>query len=103
MYGFLVNPQQYNNAYPTIHYQQPPSASNGYGWHGNGYGWQRDPSLWHKPSVNPEENEAVEEPVLTAQKLEKQESYVSIDTRLEVNVVVQCFRYNLLIGTVLKL
>lgn len=63
--------QQYYNAYPTVNYHQPPSASNGYGWHGNGYGWQLDPSAWHTPNLYPNLNEVVEEPPVEAQKVQK--------------------------------
>lgn len=75
MYGFGF--QQYNQAYPNIHYGQPPCASNGYGWHGNGYGWQVDPSKWKRPSLYPSQEEVVEEPVLTEQVVEKQNASVS--------------------------
>lgn len=76
MYGF--NYQQYYNAYPHLHYDQPPCATNGYGWHGNGYGWQKDPSTWKTPSIYPDLSEVVEEPEIEAQKVEKQEaSFVS--------------------------
>lgn len=69
----LIPPQQYFNAYPVIHYQQPPSANNGYGWHGNGYGWQLDPKAWHTPPMYPSLNDAVaEEPVIQAEKVSKQ-------------------------------
>lgn len=75
---YAVPYQQYYNAYPVIQYQQPPSAANGYGWHGNGYGWQLDPSSWHRPSLYPNLNEVVEEPPIAAQKVQKQEAtYVS--------------------------
>lgn len=67
--------QQYYNAYPTIHYQQPPSAANGYGWHGNGYGWQRDPSSWQTPSLYPSLNDVAEEPPIQAEKVEKVNAY----------------------------
>lgn len=76
MYGFGF--QQYNQAYPSINYQQPPCAANGYGWHGNGYGWQVDPSKWQTPSVYPKLDEVVEEPVLTQQKVKKVDAVVSI-------------------------
>ncbi|XP_017768941.1 PREDICTED: uncharacterized protein LOC108557065 [Nicrophorus vespilloides] len=75
--------EQYNNAYPNLKYEQPPSAVNGYGWHGNGYGWQVDPSQWKTASIYPtldegaaeeEEIEAIEEPVIEAKKVEKIES-----------------------------
>lgn len=69
--------QQYNQAYPLIHYQQPPCASNGYGWHGNGYGWQVDPSQWKTPDIYPKLEEAIEEPVLTQEKVGKQTAVVS--------------------------
>lgn len=66
--------QQYYNAYPQINYHQPPSAQNGYGWHGNGYGWQLDPSAWHTPNLYPSLNDVVQEPVIAAEKVQKQES-----------------------------
>ncbi|GJQ77203.1 hypothetical protein Trydic_g14874 [Trypoxylus dichotomus] len=69
MYGFLMNQQQYRNAYPVIPYQQPPNASNGYGWHGNGYGWQVDNIDQGRTGL---EEIDVEEPVLTEQKVEHQ-------------------------------
>lgn len=75
MYGFAF--QQYNQAYPELHYQQPPCAANGYGWHGNGYGWQIDPANWRTPSLYPKLEEVVEEPQLTQQKVEKQAAAVS--------------------------
>lgn len=74
MYGFLIDQQQYRNAYPTIPYQQPPCASNGYGWHGNGYGWQVDNIDRTKTGL---EEVEIEEPVLTEQIVEKQTSGVS--------------------------
>lgn len=71
--------QQYNNAYPTIHYQQPPGAANGYGWHGNGYGWQLDPAAWHTPPLYPTLNDTVvEEPAIQAEKVGKQNAYVRL-------------------------
>lgn len=76
MYGF--NYQQYNNAYPKLQWEQPPSAANGYGWHGNGYGWQLDPKAWKTPSVYPNLDEVVEEPEITVQKVDKQESVVCL-------------------------
>ncbi|XP_049818414.1 calpain-A-like isoform X3 [Aethina tumida] len=72
----VVPYSQYNNAYPQIHYQQPPGACNGYGWHGNGYGWQVDPKTWHTPPLYPTvKDEVVEEPIIQSQKLEKQNAY----------------------------
>ncbi|CAG9837674.1 unnamed protein product [Diabrotica balteata] len=73
----LVPYQQYFNAYPVINYQQPPSAANGYGWHGNGYGWQLDPSSWQCAPPNAEETGApvVEEPPVMAQKVTKQNAW----------------------------
>jgi hypothetical protein len=77
--------QQYNNAYPHLHWQNPPSAVNGYGWHGNGYGWQVDPSQWKTHNIYPSSEgaedaetqvEAVEEPLVQAQKVDKVESYL---------------------------
>ncbi|KAJ8920010.1 hypothetical protein NQ315_006541 [Exocentrus adspersus] len=71
--------QQYFNAYPTIHYQQPPSASNGYGWHGNGYGWQLDPKQWHTPPLYPSlQDQVVEEPVIQAEKVTKQNAWCDV-------------------------
>ncbi|XP_066148437.1 calpain-A isoform X2 [Euwallacea fornicatus] len=68
--------QQYHNAYPTIHYQQPPGVANGYGWHGNGYGWQLDPKSWHTPPIYPTLNdEVVEEPVIQVEKVQKQNAW----------------------------
>lgn len=75
MYYPPVPYQQYYSAYPAVHYHQPPSAANGYGWHGNGYGWQLDPSSWHTPSLYPSLNEVVEEPPIEAQKVEKVNAY----------------------------
>ncbi|CAH0545793.1 unnamed protein product [Brassicogethes aeneus] len=67
---------QYFNAYPQIHYQQPPCASNGYGWHGNGYGWQLDPKAWNTAPPNTEQTDAViEEPIIQSEKIEKQNAY----------------------------
>ncbi|XP_023027799.2 calpain-A isoform X3 [Leptinotarsa decemlineata] len=82
----VVPYQQYFNAYPVIHYQQPPSAANGYGWHGNGYGWQLDPKSWHTPAIYPsldgngdgtsqETVQEVNEPVLEASKVTKQNAW----------------------------
>ncbi|KAF7281668.1 hypothetical protein GWI33_004444 [Rhynchophorus ferrugineus] len=72
--------QQYRNAYPTIHYQQPPSAANGYGWHGNGYGWQLDPKAWHTAPIYPTiEDEVVEEPVIQVEKVQKQNAWIFSD------------------------
>ncbi|KYB28416.1 hypothetical protein TcasGA2_TC032614 [Tribolium castaneum] len=76
----VVPYQQYANAYPVIHYQQPPGAANGYGWHGNGYGWQLDPSAWRTPPMYPSLDQpvvAVEEPAIHAQKVEKVNAWVS--------------------------
>lgn len=73
---------QYNNAYPVIHYSQPPSACNGYGWHGNGYGWQVDPKAWHTPPMYPPLDQpavAVEEPVVHVEKVTKQNAWVSFN------------------------
>ncbi|XP_018579516.1 calpain-A isoform X2 [Anoplophora glabripennis] len=71
--------QQYNNAYPTIHYQQPPSAANGYGWHGNGYGWQLDPKSWQTPPLYPSlDDEVVEEPLIQAEKVTKQNAWCDL-------------------------
>ncbi|XP_068898276.1 calpain-A-like isoform X5 [Tenebrio molitor] len=71
-YPPLIPYQQYYNAYPTIHYQQPPSAANGYGWHGNGYGWQLDPSAWQTPPLYPSLSDpVVEEPPIQSQKVEQ--------------------------------
>lgn len=70
--------QQYHNAYPTIHYQQPPGVANGYGWHGNGYGWQLDPKAWHTPPIYPTVNDQmVEEPIIQVEKVQKQNAWVS--------------------------
>ncbi|XP_030763038.1 calpain-A-like isoform X2 [Sitophilus oryzae] len=70
--------QQYHNAYPTIHYHQPPSASNGYGWHGNGYGWQLDPKAWKTAPLYPsieDKVEEVQEPLIQAEKVEKVDAW----------------------------
>ncbi|CAH0545797.1 unnamed protein product [Brassicogethes aeneus] len=73
---------QYFNAYPQIHYQQPPCASNGYGWHGNGYGWQLDPKAWNTAPPNTEQTDAViEEPIIQSEKIEKQNAYNLSATR----------------------
>ncbi|XP_056638162.1 calpain-A-like isoform X3 [Diorhabda sublineata] len=76
-YPVCVPYNQYFNAYPVIHYQQPPSAANGYGWHGNGYGWQLDPSAWRSAPVDCSEVNAtaVEEPLIHAEKLTKQNAW----------------------------
>lgn len=67
-----LNYQQYHNAYPVFQYNQPPSAYNGYGWHGNGYGWQLDPQAWYTPpGVYPRPDHMIEEPPVQAQKVEK--------------------------------
>jgi hypothetical protein len=77
-YPPLIPYQQYYNAYPTIHYQQPPSAANGYGWHGNGYGWQLDPSAWQTPPLYPSLSDpVVEEPPIQSQKVEQVNAWVS--------------------------
>ncbi|XP_056638161.1 calpain-A-like isoform X2 [Diorhabda sublineata] len=78
-YPVCVPYNQYFNAYPVIHYQQPPSAANGYGWHGNGYGWQLDPSAWRSAPVDCSEVNAtaVEEPLIHAEKLTKQNAWFS--------------------------
>lgn len=68
MYGFLMDQQQYRNAYPTIPYQQPPNASNGYGWHGNGYGWQVDNIDQNRTGL---EEVEIQEPVLSELKVEQ--------------------------------
>lgn len=74
----VVPYQQYFNAYPVINYQQPPCAANGYGWHGNGYGWQLDPKAWQtSPATLSEGAPVVEEPPIQAQKLSKQNAWVS--------------------------
>ncbi|XP_063920495.1 calpain-A-like isoform X6 [Zophobas morio] len=73
-YPPLIPYQQYNAAYPTLQYHQPPSAANGYGWHGNGYGWQLDPSAWRTPPLYPNLDEpavAVEEPAIESQKVDQ--------------------------------
>ncbi|CAH1992184.1 unnamed protein product [Acanthoscelides obtectus] len=72
--------QQYFNAYPTIHYNQPPSAANGYGWHGNGYGWQLDPKQWRKgggggPVPPSPSTGVVEETPVKKEKVEKQNAW----------------------------
>ncbi|VEN47946.1 unnamed protein product [Callosobruchus maculatus] len=72
--------QQYFNAYPTIHYPQPPSAANGYGWHGNGYGWQLDPKQWRKgggggPVPPTPSTGTVEETPIRREKVEKQNAW----------------------------
>nr|CAH7752574.1 unnamed protein product [Callosobruchus chinensis] len=72
--------QQYFNAYPTIHYPQPPSAANGYGWHGNGYGWQLDPKQWRKgggggPVPPTPSTGSVEETPIRREKVEKQNAW----------------------------
>ncbi|XP_066260252.1 calpain-A-like isoform X3 [Euwallacea similis] len=68
--------QQYHNAYPTIHYQQPPGVANGYGWHGNGYGWQLDPKAWHTAPIYPTlKDEVVEEPLIQVEKVQKQNAW----------------------------
>ncbi|VEN47949.1 unnamed protein product [Callosobruchus maculatus] len=74
--------QQYFNAYPTIHYPQPPSAANGYGWHGNGYGWQLDPKQWRKgggggPVPPTPSTGTVEETPIRREKVEKQNAWFS--------------------------
>ncbi|CAG9855571.1 unnamed protein product [Phyllotreta striolata] len=72
----VVPYQQYYNAYPEVHYQQPPCASNGYGWHGNGYGWQVDPKKWHPAPVDLSEGVPLaDEPVIEAQKVTKQNAW----------------------------
>lgn len=76
----VIGYNQYTNAYPVIHYNQPPSAANGYGWHGNGYGWQLDPKTWQTPPMYPSvETPAtvVEEPMIQAEKVSKQNAWVS--------------------------
>lgn len=72
-----LNYQQYHNAYPTFQYNQPPSAVNGYGWHGNGYGWQLDPQAWYTPGLYPRLDHVIEEPPVQAQKVEKANAYYS--------------------------
>ncbi|KAL3284752.1 hypothetical protein HHI36_018895 [Cryptolaemus montrouzieri] len=79
--------QQYNSAYPQLHYDQPPCPQNGYGWHGNGYGWQLNPEDWKTASVYPSLEGGdtvdtgtpvpVEEPPIVEQKISKQNAYVS--------------------------
>ncbi|RZB41607.1 hypothetical protein BDFB_010924 [Asbolus verrucosus] len=77
-YPPVIPYHQYNSAYPTINYQQPPSAANGYGWHGNGYGWQLDPSAWNTPSLYPSlDDPVVEEPQIQSQKVEEVNAWVS--------------------------
>lgn len=85
--------EQYNSAYPQLHYDQPPCPQNGYGWSGNGYGWQLSPDQWKSNSVYPsldnvdgaggdEEVQApapIDEPVIVEQKVTKQNAVVSFD------------------------
>ncbi|ENN70896.1 hypothetical protein D910_02043 [Dendroctonus ponderosae] len=72
--------QQYHNAYPVIHYQQPPSVANGYGWHGNGFGWQLDPKSWHTAPIYPSlKDDVVEEPAIQAEKVEKVNAWGALE------------------------
>lgn len=83
----IIPYNQYANAYPQIHYNQPPSAANGYGWHGNGYGWQLDPKSWYTPPLYPTLDKpvvAVEEPMIQVEKVSKQNAWVSLGVHQKV-------------------
>ncbi|XP_044749568.1 calpain-B-like isoform X6 [Coccinella septempunctata] len=86
MAGVIPTIEQYNSAYPQLHYDQPPCPQNGYGWSGSGYGWQLSPDEWKTNSVYPSLDnvdaadgedaasapEPVEEPEIVEQKVGKQ-------------------------------
>ncbi|XP_044749559.1 calpain-B-like isoform X5 [Coccinella septempunctata] len=94
MAGVIPTIEQYNSAYPQLHYDQPPCPQNGYGWSGSGYGWQLSPDEWKTNSVYPSLDnvdaadgedaasapEPVEEPEIVEQKVGKQHAVHFTDT-----------------------